>query len=101
MSNVGDFSGKPDAARYMDHYLRGIGSALDLDVDRMLTDDQNLRDVTSGVRAQEQEGWRRQAIKAFEESGGKPVAIRSRPRGRAIPMSMAGIATGISRWAAP
>ncbi|MFJ2438753.1 hypothetical protein ACIOWM_36675 [Streptomyces anulatus] len=82
MSNVGDFSGKPDAARHMDHYLRGIGSTLDLDVDRMLTDDQNLRDVTSGVRTHEQEGWRRQAIKAFEESGGKPVAIPVETKGQ-------------------
>ncbi|MFF4266754.1 hypothetical protein [Streptomyces virginiae] len=75
ISNSGDFMGKTDAARHMDHYLNGSGKTLDLDVDRMLNDDQNLRDVTAGVRADEEGEWRRQALEAFERSGGKPVAI--------------------------
>ncbi|MFF4431835.1 hypothetical protein ACFYZ4_21990 [Streptomyces sp. NPDC001513] len=75
ISNSGDFMGKTDAARHMDHYLNGSGKTLDLDVDRMLNDDQNLRNVTAGVRADEEGEWRRQALEAFEKSGGKPVAI--------------------------
>ncbi|MDH6542942.1 hypothetical protein [Streptomyces sp. SPB4] len=75
ISNTGDFIGKPDAARHMDHYLNGSGKTLDLDVDRMLADDQNLRDVTAGVRADEEGEWRREVLEAFEKSGGKPVAI--------------------------
>ncbi len=43
MSNAGDFIGNTDAAYHMDHYLQGLGTDLDLDVDRMLTDDAALR----------------------------------------------------------
>ncbi|WP_031507922.1 hypothetical protein [Streptomyces megasporus] len=75
MSNTGDFIGHVDAARHMDHYLRGLGTPLDLDVDRMLTDDSVLRTTMKNAVADEQEKWRLQALKAFEESGGKPVAI--------------------------
>ncbi|MFF9351574.1 hypothetical protein [Streptomyces sp. NPDC014734] len=75
ISNAGDFAGKPDAARHMDHYLRGIGSDIDLDVDRMLTDDRNLRELAESVRNDQQDEWRRQAVEAFEKSGGRPVAI--------------------------
>ncbi|MFD8789515.1 hypothetical protein [Streptomyces vinaceus] len=75
ISNSGDFIGMTDAARHMDHYLNGSGRTLDLDVDRMLTDDAALRDHTAQVRSGEQDEWRRQALDAFEKSGGKPVAI--------------------------
>ncbi|MEV6580586.1 hypothetical protein AB0M92_20740 [Streptomyces sp. NPDC051582] len=75
ISNTGDFIGKTDAARHMDHYLRGTGTTLDLDVDRMLGDDGKLREVTETSRASYQDEWRRQALDAFEKSGGKPVAI--------------------------
>ncbi len=75
MSNAGDFAGMPDAARHMDHYLRGLGTPLDLDVDRMLTDDANLRRKARDMRTEEQDEWRRQALEAFAKSGGKPVAI--------------------------
>ncbi|MGE7386639.1 hypothetical protein ACQKM2_14290 [Streptomyces sp. NPDC004126] len=75
MSNAGDFLGMPDAARHMDHYLRGTGTPLDLDVDRMLTDDANLRAAAAAARANERDQWRRQALDAFEASGGKPVAL--------------------------
>ncbi|MET9963007.1 hypothetical protein ABZ128_28735 [Streptomyces sp. NPDC006326] len=77
ISNTGDFMGKTDAARHMDHYLNGSGLPLDLDVDRMLNDedDQVLNQRTSKVRTEQQEEWRRQALEAFEKSGGKPVAI--------------------------
>ncbi|MFE2283303.1 hypothetical protein ACFXDJ_03910 [Streptomyces sp. NPDC059443] len=75
ISNSGDFIGMTDAARHMDHYLRSTGATLDLDVDRMLSDDGKLRDVTAKARAAEQDEWRRQALEAFEKSGGKPVAI--------------------------
>ncbi|MEU3722995.1 hypothetical protein [Streptomyces sp. NPDC031705] len=75
ISNAGDFLGMPDAARHMDHYLRGMGTPLDLDVDRMLTDDALLRQRSEAQRAAEEGEWRRQAVEAFEKSGGKPVAI--------------------------
>ncbi|EDX23622.1 conserved hypothetical protein [Streptomyces sp. Mg1] len=75
ISNSGDFIGKTDAARHMDHYLQGSGKTLDLDVDRMLADDPALRDEAARIRAAEQDEWRRQALEAFERSGGKPVAI--------------------------
>ncbi|MFG2663550.1 hypothetical protein ACGFY6_04785 [Streptomyces sp. NPDC048387] len=75
IANAGDFVGMPDAARHMDHYLRGTGTPLDLDVDRMLTDSANLRDKAAELRADEQDDWRRQALAAFEKSGGQPVAI--------------------------
>ncbi|QES55061.1 hypothetical protein DEJ51_13315 [Streptomyces venezuelae] len=82
ISNSGDFIGKTDAARHMDHYLRGIGTTLDLDVDRMLTDDAALRNVVAKARADEQDEWRRQALEAFAESGGKPVSIPVESLGR-------------------
>ncbi|WP_327375912.1 hypothetical protein OG393_19315 [Streptomyces sp. NBC_01216] len=75
ISNSGDFIGKTDAARHMDHYLNGTGKTLDLDVDRMLTDDGKLRDAAAKARAAEQDEWRRQALDAFAQSGGKAVAI--------------------------
>ncbi|MEU6309857.1 hypothetical protein [Streptomyces sp. NPDC047014] len=77
ISNSGDFIGKTDAARHMDHYLNGTGKALDLDVDRMLSDEDDtvLRDVSVATRARQEEEWRRQALDAFTQSGGKPVAI--------------------------
>ncbi|WP_234378579.1 MULTISPECIES: hypothetical protein [unclassified Streptomyces] len=77
ISNSGDFIGKTDAARHMDHYLKGTGRPLDLDVDRMLSDEADtvLRDVSADARARQEEEWRRQALDAFARSGGKPVAI--------------------------
>ncbi|MGW1108690.1 hypothetical protein [Streptomyces sp. NPDC002540] len=77
ISNSGDFIGKTDAARHMDHYLNGTGKTLDLDVDRMLSDEDDtvLRDVSAATRAKQEDEWRRQALDAFAQSGGKPVAI--------------------------
>ncbi|MEU3050488.1 hypothetical protein ABZ705_28960 [Streptomyces sp. NPDC006984] len=77
ISNSGDFIGKTDAARHMDHYLNGTGSTLDLDVDRMLSDEDDtvLRDVSSATRVRREDEWRRQALEAFAQSGGEPVAI--------------------------
>ncbi|WP_330331078.1 hypothetical protein OHS33_16000 [Streptomyces sp. NBC_00536] len=77
ISNSGDFIGKTDAARHMDHYLHGTGRTLDLDVDRMLSDEDDtvLRDVSAATRAKLEGEWRRQALDAFAQSGGKPVAI--------------------------
>ncbi|MEU7067784.1 hypothetical protein [Streptomyces sp. NPDC046161] len=77
ISNSGDFIGKTDVARHMDHYLKGTGQTLDLDVDRMLSDEDDmvLRDTSAATRAKHEEEWRRQALDAFAQSGGKPVAI--------------------------
>ncbi|MEU1038046.1 hypothetical protein ACFYP4_11580 [Streptomyces sp. NPDC005551] len=75
MSNTGDFIGHTDAAHHMDHYLRGLGTPVALDVDRMLTDDAALRQTAEYTIQDEQEKWREQALAAFEDSGGKPVAI--------------------------
>ncbi|CAM5315593.1 hypothetical protein [Streptomyces narbonensis] len=61
----------------MDHYLNETGRSLDLDVDRMLSDEDDtvLRDVSAATRARQEDEWRRQALEAFAQSGGKPVAI--------------------------
>ncbi|GHF69050.1 hypothetical protein [Streptomyces griseosporeus] len=75
MANSGDFIGYTDAARHMDHYLNGTGETLDLDVDRMLSDDQALRLTSQQSLLDHQDEWRRQALEAYERSGGKPVAI--------------------------
>ncbi|MFZ4268813.1 hypothetical protein [Streptomyces arboris] len=75
MSNAGDFIGNTDAAYHMDHYLRGLGTDLDLDVDRMLTDDAALRQTAEHAIADEREKWRKQALDEFQKSGGPPVAL--------------------------
>jgi hypothetical protein len=75
MANAGDFVGNTDAARHMDHYLNGTGDTLDLDVDRMLTDDETLRLTSQQTVLDHQDEWRRQALEAYEKSGGKPVVI--------------------------
>ena len=75
MSNTGDFIGHVDAARHMDHYLRGLGTSLHLDVDRMLTDDPKLQATVERSIAREEGEWRQRALEAFEKSGGRPVAI--------------------------
>ncbi|MBY8865522.1 MULTISPECIES: hypothetical protein [Streptomyces] len=75
MSNGGDFIGNTDAARNMDHYLRGTGTTLDLDVDRMMRDDVALRTAAEKSIRDHQDEWRRTALDAYEKSGGKPVTI--------------------------
>ncbi|MGA5001157.1 hypothetical protein ACPCB7_24360 [Streptomyces arboris] len=59
----------------MDHYLRGLGTDLDLDVDRMLTDDAALRQTAEHAIADEREKWRKQALDEFQKAGGRPVAL--------------------------
>ncbi|MFJ9863137.1 hypothetical protein [Streptomyces sp. NPDC101165] len=75
MANGGDFMGHTDAARNMDHYLRGTGTTLDLDVDRMMQDDAELRRVAEGGIRDHQDEWRQKALDAYQKSGGKPVTI--------------------------
>ncbi|WP_053650279.1 MULTISPECIES: hypothetical protein [unclassified Streptomyces] len=57
ISNSGDFTGKTDAARHMDHYLNGTGIPVDLDVDRMLNDENDtvLRDASEAKRNGQEE----------------------------------------------
>ncbi|RYJ20087.1 hypothetical protein CU044_7418 [Streptomyces sp. L-9-10] len=75
MTDAGDFIGNTDASRNMNHYLEGSGDTLNLDVDRMLTDDETLRLTAETSVAAHQDRWRQQALEAFEQSGGKPVTI--------------------------
>ncbi|GHF45761.1 hypothetical protein GCM10010218_28710 [Streptomyces mashuensis] len=75
MSVGGDFKGYTDAARNMDHYLRGTGTPIELDVDRMLTDDQALRACAQGTLAENAAEWRQKGLEEFEKSGGRPVVI--------------------------
>ncbi|PVE11665.1 hypothetical protein [Streptomyces scopuliridis] len=75
ITDAGDFIGNTDASRHMNHYLEGSGDTLNLDVDRMLTDDETLRLTAETSVAQQQDRWRQQALEAFEQSGGKPVSI--------------------------
>jgi hypothetical protein len=75
MSTMGDFISYTDAARNMDHYLRGTGTTLDLDVDRMMHDDTALRDVAKRSILDHQDEWRKEAMHAYQQAGGRPVAI--------------------------
>ncbi|WP_046502910.1 hypothetical protein [Streptomyces odonnellii] len=75
MVDSGDFIGNTDASRHMNHYLDGSGETLDLDVDRMLADDEALRLEAQRAVAGQQDAWRQQALQAFEESGGRPVTV--------------------------
>ncbi|MGW4237608.1 hypothetical protein ACWEJP_12325 [Streptomyces sp. NPDC004749] len=83
MVDSGDIIGNTEASRHMNHYLEGSGETLDLDVDRMLSDDEALRLEAQRSVADQQEEWRRQALAAFEESGGQPVTlpVETKPAG--------------------
>ncbi|WP_431772812.1 hypothetical protein [Streptomyces cucumeris] len=75
MAAGGDVIGNTDAAHNMDHYLRGTGTPLQLDVDRMLTDDEKLRQVADQEVEKKQAEWRQQALDAYKKSDGKTVII--------------------------
>ncbi|MCK1823634.1 hypothetical protein MTQ10_29645 [Streptomyces sp. XM83C] len=75
MSTLGDFISYTDAARNMDHYLRGTGTTLNLDVDRMMHDDDTLRNMTKKAILDHQDEWRKEALHAYQQAGGRPVAI--------------------------
>ncbi|MFI1166886.1 hypothetical protein ACH4UM_25625 [Streptomyces sp. NPDC020801] len=75
MSTGGDFISYTDAAHNMDHYLRGTGTTLDLDVDRMMRDDSTLHNVADKSITDHQDEWQQEALDAYRKSGGKPVTI--------------------------
>ncbi|MFF8608221.1 hypothetical protein ACF06X_20030 [Streptomyces sp. NPDC015346] len=72
----GDAFGQNAASRNMSHYLGATGDPLNVDVDRFLHDEKQLRDsVRDNHLVPNQAAWRQQGLDAFEKSGGKPVAI--------------------------
>ncbi|MFG3055063.1 hypothetical protein ACGFZP_29500 [Kitasatospora sp. NPDC048239] len=73
--SAGSFVGYPDAGRHMLHYLDGSGEPINVDVDRMLRDDNNFRDQVELQLAANDAQWRQAALAAYEKSGGAAVAI--------------------------
>ncbi|MFE5217157.1 MULTISPECIES: hypothetical protein [unclassified Streptomyces] len=73
----GDVIGENAASRNMEHYLKGTGEPLDLDVNRILHDDSQYRTetVTKNITPNQQR-WRKEALEEFEKAGGtRQVAI--------------------------
>jgi hypothetical protein len=76
MAKGGLLAGYSEAARELAHYLAASGKPLDLDVDKMWDQDPDgFRKVATENLAKHEDEWRKQALKAFEESGGRPVSI--------------------------
>ncbi|WP_185921628.1 hypothetical protein [Streptomyces sp. WAC06614] len=77
----GDFVGHTAASRNLAHFLGGTGKPLTLDVDQALSDDGALRDAVAQDIAEHQQRWKREALEAFEKSGGAAVSIPVEARG--------------------
>ncbi|MEU1791647.1 hypothetical protein ABZ553_38395 [Streptomyces sparsogenes] len=76
MAKGGRVVGYKEAARELDHYLDGSGKPLDLDINRMWDEDPDGFRKAAEENLSKYEGeWKKKALKAFEESGGRPVAI--------------------------
>ncbi|MFF2042268.1 hypothetical protein ACFVVX_17720 [Kitasatospora sp. NPDC058170] len=73
--SLGPISGYPDAGRHLLHYLDGSGEPLNVDVDRMLRDDDKFRGQVELELAANDARWRQAALAAYEKSGGAAVAI--------------------------
>ncbi|MFD3656401.1 hypothetical protein [Streptomyces sp. NPDC058620] len=72
----GDVTGEVAASRNMEHYLRGTGEPLDLDVDRILHADSGFRSEIGTLHlAENQEVWRRQALDEFERAGSDKTVV--------------------------
>ncbi|WP_329115566.1 hypothetical protein [Streptomyces sp. NBC_01353] len=72
----GDVLGQNGASRNMSHYLSATGKPLTVDVDRFLHDEPQLgNSIRTNHLELNQEAWRQQALEAYQQSGGKPVAI--------------------------
>ncbi|MEU5641825.1 hypothetical protein [Streptomyces milbemycinicus] len=75
MAKGGRLAGYDQGARALAHYLGGSGKPLDLDIDRMWDEDKGFRKAAAENLSKHEDEWRQKALKAFEESGGRPVAI--------------------------
>ncbi|ADI10631.1 hypothetical protein SBI_07511 [Streptomyces bingchenggensis BCW-1] len=75
MAKGGRLAGYDQGARALAHYLGGSGKPLDLDIDRMWDEDKGFRKAATENLSKHEDEWRQKALKAFEESGGRPVAI--------------------------
>jgi hypothetical protein len=84
-ATVLDGFGLDDAVDLMRHYLDASGSPVAADVDGMFVDD-NLRQAVDTAIAERRDAWARQAVDAFRDSGGRPVAfpVRSGAQGVAF-----------------
>ncbi|MEU9983941.1 hypothetical protein [Streptomyces sp. NPDC050856] len=89
MATAGDVIGEVGASRNMLHYLSGTGTPLDLDVDRILSDDSDFRSwVETDHLAHNKERWRREALDEFQRAGGDKavvVPVESRTAHRTLP----------------
>ena len=75
MAKGGGLAGYDQGARALAHYLGASGKPLDLDINRMWDEDEGFRKATTENLSKHEDEWRQKALKAFEESGGRPVAI--------------------------
>ncbi|MFD8384032.1 hypothetical protein ACFV2X_36895 [Streptomyces sp. NPDC059679] len=76
MVEGGDLVGYDEGARELAHYLDGSGKPLDLDINRMWDEDPDgFRKAATENLSKHEDEWRKKALKAFEESGGRPVSI--------------------------
>ncbi|MGW3564354.1 hypothetical protein ACWDSL_10740 [Streptomyces sp. NPDC000941] len=75
MAKGGGLAGYDQGARALAHYLGGSGKPLDLDIDRMWDEDEGFRKAATENLSKHEDEWREKALKAFENSDGRPVAI--------------------------
>lgn len=75
MAKGGGLAGYDQGARALAHYLGGSGKPLDLDIDRMWDEDEGFRKAATDNLSKHEDEWREKALKEFEKSGGRPVAI--------------------------
>ncbi|MFF8956304.1 hypothetical protein [Streptomyces sp. NPDC014894] len=76
IATAGDVAGQVGASRNMLHYLDGTGEPLDLDVDRILHEDEKFRlQVNELHLMSHQESWRKDALDQFQKAGGDRTVV--------------------------
>ncbi|MER6994684.1 hypothetical protein [Streptomyces sp. NPDC000410] len=86
---AGDVTGEVGASRGLEHYLRGTGEPLSLDIDRILHDEPGFRSEIATLHiAENQDAWQQKALDEFAKAGGDKtvvVPVESRALGRTFP----------------
>ncbi|MFC5152932.1 hypothetical protein [Streptomyces amakusaensis] len=76
IATAGDVAGQVGASRNMLHYLDGTGDPLNLDVDRILHDDETFRSQVEELHlGHNQESWHRNALDEFHKAGGDKTVV--------------------------
>lgn len=75
LAESSEFMGRNDAGRHMVHYLENSGEELELPVDRMLESDEGFQHHVRMMINDNLTEWRKDALKAYEQSGGSPVSV--------------------------